>query len=176
MSGCNKDSSVPQPCVTGCGFMGSPENLSMCPQCYGAHLERESATNPTVNRDSTEKTNVSKAGTETHRKEEPKHQDDVENIQCIVDVLKDLKRRREDSDSSVKTTRPERKAQKLTHRCFTCRRRIGLTTFKCRCGYYYCANHRHAELHNCQFDYKAMNKDLLRKLNPIVKAPKVAKI
>lgn len=148
----------------------------MCPQCYRAHLARESEAEPPVNRDSAEMTNVSKAGAETRRKEEPKLQDGVENIQCIVNVLKDLKRRREDPESSVKTSRPERKAQKLTHRCFTCNRKIGLTSFKCRCGYYYCVNHRHAELHECEFDYKAMNKELLRKLNPIVKAAKVAKI
>eukprot|EP00971_Amphidinium_carterae_P055285 1089670-Amphidinium_carterae.1 len=31
----------------------------------------------------------------------------------------------------------------------------GLTGFECRCGYFFCATHRHAEDHACSFDHKA---------------------
>lgn len=35
-----------------------------------------------------------------------------------------------------------------------CKKRLMLTDVACRCGYKFCAAHRHAEEHECMFDYK----------------------
>ena len=35
-----------------------------------------------------------------------------------------------------------------------CKKRLMLTDVACRCGYKFCAAHRHAEDHECMFDYK----------------------
>lgn len=63
-----------------------------------------------------------------------------------------------------------------TNRCFECNKRVGLTGFKCRCGYVYCASHRYAEKHNCSFDYKTAGRQTLATNNPVVASAKVNKI
>ena len=35
-----------------------------------------------------------------------------------------------------------------------CKRRLLLSDMACRCGYKFCTAHRHAEDHECLFDYK----------------------
>eukprot|EP00250_Pteridium_aquilinum_P009768 c18920_g2_i1 orf=117-755(+) len=62
------------------------------------------------------------------------------------------------------------------NRCFSCRKRVGLTGFKCRCGDVFCAVHRYSDKHDCSFDYKAVAQSIIAKANPVVKADKVAKI
>ena len=62
------------------------------------------------------------------------------------------------------------------NRCYSCNKRVGLTGFECRCGFTYCATHRHANKHECSFDFKAMGRDAVAKANPAVIAEKVDKI
>ena len=69
-----------------------------------------------------------------------------------------------------------RPVQENTKKCWTCNKKIGLTGFKCRCGYFYCGTHRYSDMHPCDFDYKALAKDELSKSNPLVMASKVDKI
>lgn len=70
----------------------------------------------------------------------------------------------------------KKKVQKNKGRCFECRKKIGLTGFACRCGFVYCGEHRYADKHGCDFDYKAHGKDLIIKANPQVVAAKLEKI
>ncbi|KAH6559014.1 hypothetical protein KP509_1Z031900 [Ceratopteris richardii] len=62
------------------------------------------------------------------------------------------------------------------NRCFSCRRRVGLTGFKCRCGNIFCSVHRYSEEHNCTFDYKAKAKKEIAANNPVVRRTKIHKI
>eukprot|EP00698_Gefionella_okellyi_P013069 TRINITY_DN3554_c0_g1_i1.p1 TRINITY_DN3554_c0_g1~~TRINITY_DN3554_c0_g1_i1.p1 ORF type:complete len:110 (-),score=16.19 TRINITY_DN3554_c0_g1_i1:65-394(-) len=52
-----------------------------------------------------------------------------------------------------------------TH-CWKCKRSVGFTGIECRCGYVYCGKHRHAEKHDCLFDYQQQQKSQLEKANP----------
>jgi predicted nucleic acid binding AN1-type Zn finger protein len=61
-------------------------------------------------------------------------------------------------------------------RCFNCRKRVGLTGFKCRCENTYCGLHRYPEKHDCSFDYKTHGREALAKSNPLVQARKIDKI
>lgn len=63
-----------------------------------------------------------------------------------------------------------------SNRCSNCRRRLGLTGFKCKCGLTFCGSHRYPENHGCTFDYKSMGKEAIAKANPVVKAEKLHKI
>lgn len=65
--------------------------------------------------------------------------------------------------------------QTNTSRCWTCNKRIGLTGFKCRCGYVYCAGHRYAEKHECAYDYKSSGRQSITQQNPLVQASKLQK-
>jgi len=68
---------------------------------------------------------------------------------------------------------PPRKVQVKTSRCWTCNRKIGLTGFQCKCEYFFCAEHRYSDRHNCDFDYKAQGKQLLTKANPTIAPSKL---
>jgi lysophosphatidic acid acyltransferase/lysophosphatidylinositol acyltransferase len=61
-------------------------------------------------------------------------------------------------------------------RCGTCRKRVGLTGFNCRCGSIYCAIHRYSDKHECTFDYRTAGQEAIAKANPVVKAEKLDKI
>ncbi|KAF2605056.1 hypothetical protein F2Q70_00026940 [Brassica cretica] len=66
--------------------------------------------------------------------------------------------------------------QKRPNRCTTCRKRVGLTGFKCRCGTTFCGAHRYPEVHGCTFDFKSAGREEIAKANPLVKAGKLQKI
>ena len=44
---------------------------------------------------------------------------------------------------------------KHTNRCGSCRKKLSLTDFECRCKARFCALHRAPEEHACTFDFKS---------------------
>lgn len=62
------------------------------------------------------------------------------------------------------------------NRCATCKRKVGLTGFKCRCNSVFCSMHRYSDKHDCSFDYKAAARDAIAKANPVVRGSKIEKI
>lgn len=66
--------------------------------------------------------------------------------------------------------------EKKSNRCSTCRKKVGLTGFQCRCGGLYCSVHRYSDKHGCTFDYKEHGAELIRKYNPVIVGEKVQKI
>lgn len=77
------------------------------------------------------------------------------------------------SSSVSGTSEPKKK-----NRCVfqSCKRKVGLTGFDCRCGGLFCWEHRYSDKHNCEFDYKELGQDQIRKANPIVVGEKIQKI
>ncbi|XP_067369986.1 AN1-type zinc finger protein 5 isoform X2 [Channa argus] len=65
---------------------------------------------------------------------------------------------------------------KKKNRCFSCRKKVGLTGFDCRCGNLYCAIHRYSDKHDCPYDYRSAAAARIRKENPIVVAEKIQKL
>ncbi|KAJ6833756.1 zinc finger AN1 domain-containing stress-associated protein 15-like [Iris pallida] len=80
---------------------------------------------------------------------------------------------RPEEDRSAEEPRPSVRAG---NRCSACRRRVGLTGFRCRCGELFCGRHRYSDIHKCSFDYKAMGREEISKANPVVRAAKIIKI
>jgi predicted nucleic acid binding AN1-type Zn finger protein len=73
----------------------------------------------------------------------------------------------------------EQDSQKIPKRCMmeNCKCKLKLTDYPCRCGKYFCGEHRLSEYHKCTFDYKALNKEfLLKTMSTPVIAEKVAVI
>tara|TARA_Y100000590_G_scaffold1649_1_gene2083 strand:+ start:31978 stop:32190 length:213 start_codon:yes stop_codon:yes gene_type:complete len=48
-----------------------------------------------------------------------------------------------------------------------CKKKIGLLGFECKCGNIYCSKHRHAEDHECTYDHKSKERNILE--NKLVK-------
>ena len=63
-----------------------------------------------------------------------------------------------------------------TTKCWSCKKKVGLLGFKCRCSYVFCSIHRYSDKHPCTFDYKAEQREKLIKANPVVTAPKITPI
>jgi len=66
--------------------------------------------------------------------------------------------------------------KKKKNRCLSCKKKVGLTGFTCRCGGLFCSIHRYSDKHECNFDYKELGAQEIRKSNPVVMAEKVKKI
>ncbi len=59
----------------------------------------------------------------------------------------------------------------------SCKKKLSLTDFPCKCGLTHCSEHRPAEVHNCSYDYKAThNKFLLKTMEEAVVAKKIDQI
>uniref|UniRef100_A0A182TF03 AN1-type domain-containing protein n=1 Tax=Anopheles melas TaxID=34690 RepID=A0A182TF03_9DIPT len=67
-------------------------------------------------------------------------------------------------------------AKKKKNRCATCRKKVGLTGFECRCGGLFCAIHRYSDKHECSFDYRELGAAEIRRNNPVVVGEKIQKI
>jgi hypothetical protein len=65
---------------------------------------------------------------------------------------------------------------KKRNRCYSCKKKVGLTGFECRCGGLFCGLHRYSDKHNCTFDYKTDGREQLAKANPVVVGEKIKKI
>uniref|UniRef100_A0A6C0D787 AN1-type domain-containing protein n=1 Tax=viral metagenome TaxID=1070528 RepID=A0A6C0D787_9ZZZZ len=52
----------------------------------------------------------------------------------------------------------------MTHRCShnTCKRKLPLTAFTCRCNLYYCDQHRMPEDHSCSYNYFEENQKKMK--------------
>ncbi|KAJ0508055.1 putative transcription regulator A20-like family [Helianthus annuus] len=82
--------------------------------------------------------------------------------------------------NSVTSSSPERsyggELKKVVNRCSGCRKRVGLTRFRCRCGDLFCSEHRYSDRHDCSYDYKTAGREAIAKDNPVVKAAKIVRI
>ncbi|XP_076903008.1 zinc finger A20 and AN1 domain-containing stress-associated protein 5-like [Bidens hawaiensis] len=62
------------------------------------------------------------------------------------------------------------------NRCSGCRKKVGLTGFRCRCGEMFCSDHRYSDRHDCSYDYKAAGREAIARENPVVRAAKILKV
>ena len=72
---------------------------------------------------------------------------------------------------------PKRRKGRRKPRCEKCSRRLGVSsTYECRCGGLFCAQHRYSETHSCSFDYRTAGRAMLAMANPLVAPNRVPKI
>jgi len=57
----------------------------------------------------------------------------------------------------------EERMEKTMNRCAleSCKKKLALSDFPCKCSKKYCAEHRYAEAHACSFDYHLTAKQML---------------
>ena len=81
-----------------------------------------------------------------------------------------------DDDLTVLPQTTPSEAKRAVNRCSGCRKRVGLTGFRCRCGDLFCSEHRYSDRHDCSYDYKAAGRETIARENPVVKAAKIVKL
>lgn len=167
-TGCQAPPEGPILCINNCGFFGSTATMNMCSKCHkDMVLKQEQATLAATSIENI--INGSSSGCE----KEPVAADPV-SMQVDLPESKIISLPSPIVSGSGETD--ETKAKEGPSRCSTCKKRVGLTGFKCRCGNLFCGSHRYSDKHECPFDYRTAGRDAIAKANPVVKAEKLDKI
>jgi len=173
-------------CRGGCGFFGSSATNGLCSLCYKQQLAKMNAAPPApVQVQQVLPPMSPKQGQGDGVKDDmlaealaiaPGKASVEEKADSIVgeELAKKSNVEKKTEESSPNTLSQEKKSK--TNRCLTCRKKVGLLGFECRCGGLFCGTHRYSDKHDCSFNYREMGAQEIRKNNPVVVSEKIKKL
>ena len=145
-------------CVNNCGVTGNPATNNMCQKCFSSSSAGLLAPHKFS---AGEKSPRSTSSRSTMRPKSP------------VEIKRFVMTDRTATMVSEETPSP---IKREVNRCSGCRRKVGLTGFRCRCGELFCSEHRYSDRHVCSYDYKTAGREAIARENPVVKAAKIVRV
>ncbi|CAN8270117.1 unnamed protein product [Cochlearia groenlandica] len=134
-------------CANNCGVTANPATNNMCQKCFNASIVSAGVDSGSILKRSARSV----------------------DLRSPPPPAKIVIRSRE-IDAAAK------RDQRIVNRCCGCRKKVGLTGFRCRCGELFCSDHRYSDRHDCSYDYKTAGREAIARENPVVKAAKMVKI
>jgi len=189
----NSQPLFPSLCKNGCGFFSGIDSKGFCSVCYKKYLKKEAAENSEAGEadDTTSAVLAQLSLEEAPAKVNPEEVEaslaEVATAPVVAEVKAEALAEDHDQPSTsspdgaaaavtIEKDEEPKETKKKKNRCFSCKKKLGLTGFSCRCGGLFCAVHRYSDKHECNFDYKAMGEKEISEANPLIVAAKVAKI
>ncbi|KAL6981676.1 switch-activating protein Sap1 [Sarracenia purpurea var. burkii] len=156
-------------CINNCGVIGNPVTDNMCQKCFNATTARTSTASVVVVTPP-HKFSVGGGGDNNPRS--------TSSLSPERNFCPDETSRNPTAqDRPISADGPQTAiAKREVNRCSGCRRKVGLTGFRCRCGDLFCAEHRYSDRHDCSYDYKAASREAIARENPVVKAAKIVRV
>ncbi|KAB5541052.1 AN1-TYPE ZINC FINGER PROTEIN [Salix viminalis] len=157
-------------CINNCGVTGNPATNNMCQKCFNASTI-------TSNSSSTATTMTFAAtATSVSNNEILKFTGEKSARSSISRSLVKDQQKSPETASDRERSGGSYVAKKEVNRCSGCRKRVGLTGFRCRCGELFCWEHRYSDRHDCSYDYKTAGREAIARENPVVKAAKIVRV
>ena len=165
-------------CVNNCGFTGNPATNNMCQKCFNAVTATTTVSTTTSGSASnvavSSKSSVGVVGGgaimkfSSQKTSRSRSIDRSSDAAVTSGVCKPTDRGGNEATVAME--------KRVVNRCSGCRRKVGLTGFRCRCGELFCGEHRYSDRHDCSYDYKSAGRDAIARENPVVKAAKIVRV
>lgn len=149
-------------CSNGCGFFGNSETTDLCSKCFrDKALKQETKLSFPIDR---KPSAILKSTDHVEAITSVRAASPVDQLPSTSPAVNEM----EVGGDEPKRPQPSR--------CAVCRKKVGLTGFKCRCEGLFCSLHRYSDKHECNFDYKTVGREAISKANPVVVGEKLAKV
>jgi len=175
-----KEGSVAAPCRKGCGFFSGVDSNGLCSVCFKDFVNKgkdgkEENEEMEITPRSYKENNTGASSPPIQAiisNQVPGKLEQSELSKTSLEEHAEVKSKDEVMEQELKSEPPRKKKS----RCFSCKKKLGLTGFSCRCGGLFCAIHRYSDKHECKFDYKALGQKEIAENNSLVVAEKISKI
>lgn len=172
----NVQQSHPTLCKNGCGFYAGNGNEGMCSVCYKDIVKKKQAPPTNMPASFSPPRQAPSALASLSLEAEQSSPRGAASLETALPTVPCIPEQEPEAGTSEDKEAAGGDARKKRNRCASCKKKLGLTGFTCRCGSLFCSIHRYSDKHQCDFDYKALGAEEISRSNPVVVAQKVAKI